>query len=66
MNPRDYHTVAELAAKYGVSARRVMALIQDGRFAGPVFVGRQWWIPRSNRDPRRSPGRPKLEERHNQ
>jgi hypothetical protein len=63
MNPKDYCTAAELAKRYKITPRRITTLCAHGRFPGAVFIGRQWWIPREARDPRRASGKPGHERR---
>jgi|GEM_PF-1874290 len=42
----EYLTVQEAAEKWGVSVRRVQALLKDGRISGAVrFGNHSWMIP---------------------
>lgn len=41
----DYLTTAEIAIKWGISARRVAVLCVQGRVDGAIKKGKTWLIP---------------------
>lgn len=47
----DYWTTAEMAAKWGVSPRRVAVLCGQGRVSGAAKVGKTWLIPETAEKP---------------
>lgn len=56
----DYISVREVAAKWGISERRVQRLCEEGRIEGQRRMGHMWLIPREvpkPGDPRKSPKR---------
>lgn len=57
---KPYYTVAEVAAREGISTRRVRVLCEEGRVHYCQKVGQQWLIQLNYRiDKRPAPGRPK-------
>lgn len=47
----DYLKIDEVAAKWGVSVRRVQAMCAQGKIQGAVRFGRDWMIPPSAKKP---------------
>lgn len=59
MSPiKGYQTIKEASQRWGVSIRRVTALIDQGRIPGCVKAGGAWFIPAKAEDPRLPAGRP--------
>ena len=46
-----YITVKEAAAKWGINARTVQTMCNDGRISGAVKFGRAWAIPNDAEKP---------------
>ena len=42
---KDYMTIAEAAAKWGIGNRRITTLCKTGRIPGAEKFGRAWSIP---------------------
>ena len=47
----DYTTPKEVAAKWGISERRVEVLCANGQIDGVERIGRMWLIPKSATKP---------------
>ena len=47
----EYLTTLEMSEKWGISARRVALLCEQGRIAGVVKKGKTWLIPREAEKP---------------
>ncbi len=60
----DYVKINDIAARWGVSPRRVQTLCSAGRIEGAVRFGRDWMIPRDA--PRPTDGRTKAGRREEQ
>jgi excisionase family DNA binding protein len=53
---KDYLSVAEIAAIWNISKRRVQVLCKEGRIPGAKIIGNIWVIPKDAEkpeDPRR-------------
>ena len=50
----SYHSVAEMAKRWGVSARTVRNYCAQGRIPGAILVGKTWSIPEDSQRPGRS------------
>lgn len=46
-----YSTVNETAARWGISPRRVRVILNSGRVAGAIKVGRDWVVPSDAKQP---------------
>ena len=47
----EYLTTSEVAEKWGITARRVVVLCQEGRIDGAVKKSRMWLIPDTTKKP---------------
>ena len=47
----EYLTTSEVAEKWGITARRVVVLCQEGRIDGAVKKSRMWLIPDTAKKP---------------
>ena len=59
MNINDLKTPEDLAIEWGLTARRVQYLCQEGRIEGAVKKGRQWLLPADAKKPERQKSGPK-------
>ena len=59
MNINDLKTPEDLALEWGLTARRVQYLCQEGRIEGAVKKGRQWLLPADAKKPERQKSGPK-------
>ena len=50
-NYDHYIKLAETAASWGVTERRVQALCLNGKIAGAIRLGRDWMIPKNAQKP---------------
>lgn len=41
----NYMSIKDMAAKWGISERRIQKLCEDNRLAGVIRFGRSWAIP---------------------
>ena len=48
----EYATIKEIAARWGVSTRRVQKMCADGMIPGAMKFGRDWAIPRDTPKPK--------------
>ena len=47
----DYLTTLEMSGKWGISARRIALLCEQGRIVGVVKKGKTWLIPEDAEKP---------------
>ena len=47
----EYLTTLEMSEKWGISARRIALLCEQGRIVGVVKKGKTWLIPREAEKP---------------
>lgn len=47
----NYLTTLEMSEKWGISARRIALLCEQGRIAGVVKKGKTWLIPKESEKP---------------
>lgn len=47
----DYLTTLEMSEKWGISARRIALLCEQGRIVGVVKKGKTWLIPEDAQKP---------------
>lgn len=47
----EYLTTLEMSEKWGISARRIALLCEQGRIAGVVKKGKTWLIPKEAEKP---------------
>ena len=47
----EYLTTLEMSEKWGISARRIALLCEQGRIAGVVKKGKTWLIPEDSEKP---------------
>ena len=47
----DFWTINEVAERWGLSARRLQTMCQEGMIEGAVNFGREWAIPRNAEEP---------------
>ena len=47
----EYLTTLEMSEKWGISARRIALLCEQGRIAGAVKKGKTWLIPEESEKP---------------
>ena len=47
----EYLTTLEMSGKWGISARRIALLCEQGRIAGVVKKGKTWLIPKEAEKP---------------
>ena len=47
----EWITAQQAAEKWGITARRVQALCQNGQFDGVVRLGKAWLIPKNTLKP---------------
>lgn len=47
----DYVTTKEVAAKWGISDRRVLQYCNENRINGAVKIGNTWLIPQNTEKP---------------
>lgn len=47
----EYLTTLEMSEKWGISARRIALLCEQGRIAGVVKKGKTWLIPEDAQKP---------------
>ena len=47
----NYVTTIEMSEKWGISARRIALLCEQGRIAGVVKKGKTWLIPENAEKP---------------
>ena len=47
----EYLTTLEMSEKWGISARRIALLCEQGRIVGVVKKGKTWLIPRDAKKP---------------
>ena len=59
MNINDLKTPEDLALEWGLTARRVQYLCQEGRIEDAVKKGRQWLLPADAKKPERQKSGPK-------
>jgi excisionase family DNA binding protein len=52
----NYLTARQIAEKWGISLRRVQALLKDGRIPGAIKPSRDWLIPKDAEKPRDTRG----------
>ncbi len=48
----EYATIKEIAARWGVSTRRVQKMCADGLIPGAMKFGRDWAIPKDVEKPK--------------
>lgn len=48
----DFMTIKETAKKWGIGARRINTLCQEGRIPGAQKFGKSWAIPNNANKPR--------------
>ena len=59
MDLNELKTPEDLAIEWGLTARRVQFLCQEGRIEGAVKKGRQWLLPSDAKKPERLKTGPK-------
>jgi hypothetical protein len=47
----DYWSIKEVAEKWGISRRRVNAMIKAGQIPNAIYHGGMWFIPKRTRKP---------------
>ena len=59
MSPTGWWTVTECAKSWGVSARRVRQVLEEGRIDGAMKMAGVWIVPADAYFDKRAPGRPR-------
>ena len=49
---QGYKTIKEIANEWGITARRVQVLCNEGRIEGAAKLGREWAIPQDAKKPK--------------